>query len=71
MGVWGRALSVGGDGGPSYRGLLEDELGAEGIFVEHGGIHHPESQGLAEKKVGLFKECLARNPHRIRNLHPK
>ena len=64
MGVFGRALSVGGDGGPSYRGAWEDELGALGVFVEHGGIHHPESQGLAEKKVGLFKEALARNPSR-------
>ena len=64
MGVFGRALSVGGDSGPSYRGQWEDELGALGIFVEHGGIMHPESQGLAEKKVGLFKEVLARNPAR-------
>ena len=32
--------------------------------MEHGGIHHPESQGLAERKVGLFKECLTRNPSR-------
>ena len=64
MGVFGRALSVGGDGGPSYRGEWEDELGAMGVFVEHGAIHHPESQGLAEKKVGMFKESLARNPAR-------
>ena len=47
MGVWGRALSVGGDGGPSYRAQWEEEHGERGIFVEHGGIHHPESQGLA------------------------
>ena len=60
MGVFGRALSVGGDGGPSYRSQWEEELGARGIFVEHGGIHHPESQGLSERKVGIFKETLAK-----------
>ena len=56
MGVWGRALSVGGDGGPSYRAQWEDELTGRGIFVEHGGIQHPQIQGIAEKKVGTFKE---------------
>ena len=35
-----------------------------GVFTEHGGIHHPASQGLAERKVGLFKQALERNPSR-------
>ena len=35
-----------------------------GVFTEHGGIHHPASQGLAEHKVGLFKQALERNPSR-------
>ena len=64
MDVFGRALSVGGDGGPSYRAEYEEELGSMGVFTEHGAIHHPQSQGLAERKVGLFKESLARNPAR-------
>ena len=64
MDVFGRALSVGGDGGPAYRAEYEEELGTQGVFVEHGGVHHPESQGLAERKVGLFKESLAKNPTR-------
>ena len=64
MGVWGLALSVGGDGGPSYRAQWEEELTSRGIFIEHGGIQHPQSQGIAEKKVGLFKECLEKNPAR-------
>ena len=64
MGGFGRALSVGGDSGPSYRAAYEEELGAMGVFTEHGGIHHPASQGLAERKVGLFKQALERNPSR-------
>ena len=38
MRVYGRALSVGGDSGPSYRATWEEELGALGIFVEHGAV---------------------------------
>ena len=64
MGVFGRALAVGGDSGPSYRALWEEELSLLGVFVEHGAIHHPQSQGLAERKVGMFKEALAKNPAR-------
>ena len=64
MGVFGRALSVGGDSGPSYRAAYEEGLSELGVFVEHGGIHHPASQGLAERKVGMFKQALARNPSR-------
>ena len=37
MGVFGRALSVGCNGGPSYRAQWEEELGALGLFIEHGG----------------------------------
>ena len=66
MGVFGRALSIGGDSGPSYRAAYERELGELGIFVEHGAIHHPASQGLAERKVGMFKQALERNPSRPR-----
>ena len=64
MGTYGRALSIGGDGGPSYRAQYERELGIIGTFVEHGGVHHPASQGLAEKKVHMFKQALERNPCR-------
>ena len=64
MGIFGRALSIGSDGGPSYRAAYERELGIIGTFVEHGGVHHPASQGLAEKKVHLFKLALERNPSR-------
>ena len=39
-------------------------MGDMGTFVEHVGIHHPASQGLAEKKVHLFKLALERNPCR-------
>ena len=35
MGVFGRALSIGGDSGPSYRAAYEMELGDMGVFVEH------------------------------------
>ena len=62
MGMFGRALSIGGESGPSYRATYERELGDMGTFVEHGGIHHPASQGLAAKKVHLFKLALERNP---------
>ena len=62
MGVFRRALSIGGDSGPSYRAAYEQELGDIGVFTEHGAIHHPASQGLAERKVGLFKQALERNP---------
>ena len=72
MGVFGHALSIGGDSGPSYRAAYEEELGDMGVFVEHGGIQHPSSQGLAEKKVGMFKQILARTPsphdHQIQDL---
>ena len=52
---------MGGDSGPSYRAQWEEALTSRGIFISHGGIHHPQSQGIAEKKVGLFKECLEKN----------
>ena len=64
FGVFGRPLSIGGDSGPSFRATYERELGELGVFVEHGAIHHPASQGLAEKKVGMFKQALEKNPSR-------
>ena len=64
MGVLRHALSIGGDSGPSYRAAYEQELGGIGVFTEHVAKHHPASQGLAERKVGLFKQALERNPSR-------
>ena len=62
MGIFGRALSIVGDSGPSYRAAYEEELGVIGVFIEHGAIHHLQSQGLAKLKVGLFKQAFERNP---------
>ena len=39
MGVWGRALSVGGDGGSSYSGKRSLEPGASSWNQSGGGLN--------------------------------
>ena len=46
------------DNGPSYRDEFRAECKALGIEVIHSSCYNAPSQGLIERKVGLFKELL-------------
>ena len=49
------------DNGPGYRDEFQAECKSLGIEVIHSSCYNAPSQGLIERKVGLFKELLKKS----------